>query len=445
MNLNECLLDSPVTLETDLSAQKFRQMKVVTFIDLFAGMGGTRVGFESACLNVGVKSECVFTSEIKEHAVDVYQKNFIGSDIHGDITKIKLNDIPKFDYLLAGFPCQPFSVAGKRQGLLDDRGTLFFTILEIIKDKKPQGFLLENVEGLVKDNDGKTLALIESSLMDLGYQVSWRVLNSADFGVPQQRKRLYIVGHKTKKINLSFDCQDAKTVRDVVEHEFEFNETDFAKKLTKRFTPEQLHGKSIKDKRGGDNNIHSWDIDFRGVTTSEQKVLLGLLLKQRRQKSWAISKGIDWMDGMPLTTKEIRSFHDVPNLEKMLDDLVVKGYLRFEHPKKLVDKEGLRVRVPALEVEKGYNIVTGKLSFPITKILDPDGVAQTLVATEAGKTAVMTQKGLRKITVREGLRLSGFPETYAMDGVVYEKAFDLIGNTVMPPVIASIVERLLVL
>lgn len=120
------------------------------FIDLFAGLGGMRLGLEEAARSIGIETECVLTSEIKPFAIKTYQENFSESYIKGDITQISSQSIPDFDVLLAGFPCQPFSNAGTRQGFLDTRGTLFFEIERILKDKQPFGFLLENVEGLVE-------------------------------------------------------------------------------------------------------------------------------------------------------------------------------------------------------------------------------------------------------------------------------------------------------
>ncbi|MBD2364144.1 DNA (cytosine-5-)-methyltransferase [Anabaena minutissima FACHB-250] len=114
----------------------------IKFIDLFAGIGGMRLGLEQACKTLGIQSECVFTSEIKPTAVKVYHENFSGNNLWGDITEIYSHQIPDFDILLAGFPCQPFSSAGTKQGFLDTRGTLFFEIERILKDKSPFGFLL---------------------------------------------------------------------------------------------------------------------------------------------------------------------------------------------------------------------------------------------------------------------------------------------------------------
>ncbi len=173
-----------------------------------------------------------------------------------------------------------------------------------------------------------------------------------------------------------------------------------------------------------------------------KKNLLCTLLKIRRYKQWAHVKGIEWMDGMPLTVQEIATYYKAPDLKKMLDDLTLKGYLTLEHPRARLLINGQFERVPKLDTPKGYNIVAGKLSFPITKILDPNDYCPTIVATEAGKIAVVTDKGVRPITVREGLRLSGFPDAYEIDELQYRKAFDLIGNTVMPPVIKAVCERI---
>jgi DNA (cytosine-5)-methyltransferase 1 len=439
------------TYEGDVSFENAEKLKTflphtartIRFIDLFAGLGGTRIGFEQACADISFVSKCVFTSEIKQHAIAAYRNNFQHEEIHGDITKISPLAIPDFDFLLAGFPCQPFSSAGKRNGFLDERGGLFFTIYNILKDKRPLGFLLENVDGLVSHDKGKTLDVILSKLRELDYHVSWEILDASMFGVPQKRKRVYIVGHKTKDISLKNFVTVNKTPKTYIDDHLSFQHTAFTELLSKKFTKNQLLGKSIKDKRGGDDNIHSWDLELKGSVNLEQKKILELLLKKRRNKSWAEQKGIDWMDGMPLTFNEISTFYQHPDLQKNLDDLTEKGYLKFEHPKKRIIVDGIAKRVPNELSPKGYNIVAGKLSFPITKIIDPDGFCPTIVATEAGKIAVATSFGVRPISVREGLRFSGFPETYKLAEKQYAKSFDLIGNTVMPPVIKAISLRLL--
>lgn len=163
-------------------------MPKVKFIDLFAGIGGIRKGFEIAFQKSGYETECVMTSEIKPHAYKVLNANHPDEEIRGDITSIDAKSIPDFDFLLGGFPCQAFSFAGRRLGFQDTRGTLFFEVARILKEKRPKGFFLENVEGLVNHDGGRTLRIILETLRSLGYKVSHRVLDASDFGVAQERK-----------------------------------------------------------------------------------------------------------------------------------------------------------------------------------------------------------------------------------------------------------------
>jgi DNA (cytosine-5)-methyltransferase 1 len=427
----------------------------IKFIDLFAGLGGIRLGFENVINNNGFETECVLTSEIKPYAVKTLQHNFKHDFLAGDIFDITNEFIPDFDFLLGGFPCQPFSASGKRQGFLDTRGTLFFEIERILRAKKPYGFILENVEGLVKhdlenknDDIGRTLSTILNTLEnDLEYKVSWKVFDSLEFGLPQSRKRIFIVGTKKEKIDLNGNEPSFSNLSSILEKGLEPLKSDFVDKLMTHFTVEDLYGKSIKDKRGGDNNIHSWDIGLKGEVTEEQCILLNKLFKERRKKQWAKEIGIDWMDGMTLTLEQINTFIEKPKdeLRIILDDLVEKGYLKFEHPKKLVKeetKDGIKsYREYDVTKPKGYNIVTGKLSFEINKILDPNDIAPTLVATDVSRLAVPDTKGLRRLTIREGLRLFGYPEWYEIPTKEYD-AFDLLGNTVAIPVVEFVVSRI---
>ncbi len=428
-------------------------MRPIKFIDLFAGLGGIRIGFEDSFKKMGFDTECVLTSEIKPHAIKTLEHNFNHSQFVGDIFKVRTDEIPDFDFLLGGFPCQPFSAGGKRLGFLDTRGTLFFEIERILRAKSPYGFILENVEGLVKhdlenknDEIGQTLKTILHVLEnDLNYKVSWKVFDSVNFGLPQSRKRIFIVGTKNEKINLNGFEPTYSVFKDVMESGLPTLNTDFANKLLSHFEIKDLYGKSIKDKRGGNNNIHSWDIELKGSVSKEQHIILNKLFKARRQKKWAEEIGIAWMDGMPLTLKQISTFHSSDNLKELLDDLVDKGYLKFEHPKGIIEEPTLdgikRYRDYDRTKPKGYNIVTGKLSFEINKIISPDDIAPTLVATDMSRLAVPDGNGLRRFTIREGLRLFGYPENYEIPTKENE-AFDLLGNTVAIPVVKAISERI---
>ncbi|MDD7450526.1 MAG: DNA cytosine methyltransferase [Treponema sp.] len=417
----------------------------IKFIDLFAGIGGIRKGFELACSDLGIKTECVFTSEIKPYAVEVLKQNHPNETVRGDITKIETAEIPDFDFLLGGFPCQAFSAAGKRLGFEDTRGTLFFEVERILRDKKPKGFILENVEGLVnhdkqniKDKIGKTLSTILEHLTTLGYKVNWRVLNAKNFGVPQDRKRIYITGTYIDFPNLeNFETNNAN-LSDILEKGLPVSNSKFVNLVLSNYSVKQLYGMSIKDKRGGNNNIHSWDIDYKGKTTKQEKEFLNLLLKERRKKKWAQEYGIDWMDGMPLTISMIRTFYNADNLETMLEDLVAKKYLKKEHPKKKIGNK----RVQDETLPLGYNIVAGKMSYEVAKVLDPKGIAPTLVAMDMEHLFVGDGDGIRKLSLREGLRLFGYPDDFKFD-VSLQDGYDLLGNTVVVPVIKQVALRVL--
>lgn len=185
--------------------------KKITFVDLFAGIGGFHLAFH----NLGAK--CVFVSEWDEPARQTYKANFENMEpelfapknvdklFAGDITKVKAKEIPDFDILTGGFPCQPFSQAGLKRGFNETRGTLFFDIARIIKEKQPSAFFIENVRGLLNHNDGQTFATIKKVITkDLGYSFHYKVIFASDFGVPQHRPRLYMVGFRDKKIKFEF-------------------------------------------------------------------------------------------------------------------------------------------------------------------------------------------------------------------------------------------------
>jgi len=165
----------------------------IRYIDLFCGIGGFRLAIQNVGQRFGVKTECVFSTDIDPGCQKAYEANF-GERPHGDITKIDSQDIPRHDILLAGFPCQPFSIIGNGKGFDDTRGTLFFEIARILEAKKPRAFVLENVKQLVGHNSGRTLSRIIEVLKQLGYHSDYMILNALNFGLPQKRERVFIVG-----------------------------------------------------------------------------------------------------------------------------------------------------------------------------------------------------------------------------------------------------------
>ncbi len=232
------------------------------FIDLFAGIGGFRIGFEEA----GFK--CVFTSEINPHCQQVYEKNF-GEKPFGDITKINPTDIPNFDILLGGFPCQPFSISGKKMGFEDTRGTLFFDICQIIDSKQPKVVVLENVKHLIHHDKGRTFKVIIKSLMDLGYNVTHKILNAKDFGLPQNRERIFIIA--TKKHYFDFD--KLKKKKKVVLRDFLDTEGDFEFIDKSEYT--LIHNPKIQDSGllfVGYRNKNKWKNGIRENTEHLSRV-----------------------------------------------------------------------------------------------------------------------------------------------------------------------------
>ena len=198
-------------------------MSYYKFIDLFAGIGGIRLGFEQAFKN----SETVFVSEWDEYAQKTYKTNFESpKEIVGDITKINEKEIPTFDICLAGFPCQAFSMAGQRKGFDDNykgicRGTLFLDVARICEEHKPKVIFCENVKGLTIHDKGRTFKIIKSTFENLGYNVFSKILNSRDFGVPQNRERIYIVCFRKdleiEEFNFPKSTDSTKKIRDILE------------------------------------------------------------------------------------------------------------------------------------------------------------------------------------------------------------------------------------
>lgn len=229
---------------------KFTSEIMLKTIDLFAGIGGMRLGFENAGF------ETVFSNDFEPKCKETYDLNFSTSKLHiEDIRDIDPQGLPDFNFLLGGFPCQPFSIAGHRQGFDDDknRGNLFFCIANILKQKSPDGFLLENVKNLVGHDNGNTFRTIQNILADLGYSITYKVLNSMEYGnVPQNRERIYIVGFKNKeyadKFHFPYPVELTRTVRDCLEDNVDSKYYYDGKPLYER----------IKDDVVDENKVYQW-------------------------------------------------------------------------------------------------------------------------------------------------------------------------------------------
>ncbi len=410
---------------------------MIKYIDLFAGVGGIRLGASQAFDRIGIKSKCVLASEIDEKACDTYELNF-GERPKGDVKQI--TEIAPFDFLLAGFPCQPFSYAGKKRGFGDTRGTLFFEIERILEKYHPKAFLLENVRGLRTHDGGRTFETIMQKLHDLGYGTTELILNSSDFGVPQNRVRLYILGiygatpsmqlvtnygaadsHKYKRNykqhNIHTSGKKVCTVGEILENgvsEKYYCSSEFTEQLRTVIGSDlsKLHGYRLIDYRGG-QSLHSWELGRKGKCSLAEIKFMNLLIQNRRKHDFGTQQ-----DGKKLTLDQIQTFYKDDNILSVISSLIEKGYLKEENGK--------------------YNPVCGNMSFEVFKFLDPESISITLTSSDANRLGVVQNNIPRRITPRECARLQGFPDSFILnptDSFAYKQ----LGNSVSVPVIEAVV------
>jgi DNA (cytosine-5)-methyltransferase 1 len=301
-------------------------------IDLFAGIGGIRLGFEK----YGCKT--VFSSEWDKYAQDMYEANF-GDRPFGDINKIAPQDIPEHDILLAGFPCQPFSIAGKGLGFADTRGTLFFNIEAILEAKKPQAFLLENVKRLTTHDNGLTFAVILEKLKGLGYTVYHRVFNSLDFGVPQRRERIYIVGFK-EPIHFSFPkpLGTYKPLKEVLQNDSEIPSS--------YFLSETLKEKRLKAVKGVPPNPSIWHENIGGNVSA---LPYSCALRAGGSYNYLVVNGV-----RRLTDREMLRLQGFPDTFKI--------NIPYSQARKVA---GNSVSVPVIEAIAGEMITALKIKKPV--------------------------------------------------------------------------------
>lgn len=404
------------------------------FIDLFCGTGGLRLGLEQALAEFDIDSQCIMSAEIDKKACESYKLNF-NEDPYRDVKSI--SDLPKFDMLLAGFPCQAFSYAGKQKGFDDTRGTLFFEVARILKESKPKFFLLENVRGLVTHDKGKTFETIKNILNELGYGINYVLLNSSHFGVPQNRVRIYIVGILNQQVNLTLSSDSGssdshkfkanlgtdlfssniniKLIKDILEDDVDEKyicSKNFTDKISKALDGDlsKIHGYRLTDYRGG-SAIHSWELELKGKCSEDEIDFMNALISNRRKKIFGTHK-----DGKSLTKEQILTFYDADKFEKVTVPLIEKGYLQI--------------------TTEGYKPVCGNMSFEVFKFLDPNSISITLTASDSNRLGVYHQGVLRRITPRECARIQGYPDSYKLinDQAVYKQ----MGNGVSVPVIKNV-------
>ena len=405
---------------------------MIKYIDLFAGIGGIRLGVANALEKHGISGKCVLSSEIDEKACETYRLNF-NEHPSGDVKNI--TTIEPFDFLLAGFPCQPFSYAGKRQGFGDTRGTLFFEIERLLGLYRPKAFLLENVRGLYTHDGGRTFETIMSKLHELGYGTYDLILNSSDFNVPQNRVRLYILGilGSTPKMTLktSLGASDShafkknatkmRTVADILEDDVEekyYCSATFEEQLRSVIGDDltKLHGYRMIDYRGG-QSLHSWELGKKGKCSESEIEFMNRLILNRRKPEFGKHQ-----DGKKLSLEQIKTFYPNPDIYEVVSSLIQKGYLKEENGR--------------------YNPVCGNMSFEVFKFLDPNSISITLTSSDSNRLGVIQNNRPRRITPRECARLQGFPDSFVLNPTD-ASAYKQFGNSVSVPVIEAVVDDFL--
>jgi DNA (cytosine-5)-methyltransferase 1 len=388
------------------------------FIDLFAGIGG----FHLAASNLG--GECVFASEIDEQARKIYELNFIdhnpelfySNNFVGDITKVKEQDIPKFDFLFAGFPCQPFSKGGYRKGFEDTRGTLFFDIARIIKFHKPKFILLENVQNLASHDSGRTFDVISNTLEELGYALHFNplILSPDDFGIPAIRKRIFIPAIKKGIIKSDkFDLDFSKYLKSVKNNQiYEIIEDD---KINRKFYINDYEKKVLE----------VWNEFYLNI---DLKII-----------------------GFPIWAEEFKKEHDISSLPIWKSNFIIKNRELYARNKNFIDKwllkynnlEWIKPTHKKMEWQAGKdidNIYEGLIQFRPSGIrVKRPNKFSTLVAMNHSQ---IIGKYKRRITPNETKKLQSFPNDFILpkqDNIALKQ----LGNSVNVLVVEKIIKQII--
>lgn len=354
-------------------------------IELFAGIGGFRI----ACDNLGI--ETIWANDIDDKASLVYNHNFRPQSlIQGDIRQL-YESIPPHDILTGGFPCQPFSAAGKKQGIRDPRGTLFEIIVEIIKNKNPRYFVLENVKRLLLMESGQHFATILDSLSTLGYLIEWRVLNSLNFGLPQNRERVVIIGSKTQ-----YPTSVLLTKQEI----------DFVNQRTINYF---YHPESWKILSKHDKVFEYWGVALNGkFLSSDTKIFPSNHTKKRLK---------DILQG------EVDESFDftVDTIKRIPNSNLINKYVNGVE---IIYNQGGGARM-------GYTI------------FGTNGIAPTLTSsTSRHYERYKIGDRFRRLTNIEYARLQGFPDNHCANVSIYDQ-YSLYGNAVPPPLIQWAIDRLI--
>jgi DNA (cytosine-5)-methyltransferase 1 len=416
-----------------------------TYVDLFSGIGGFRIGLDA------LGGTSVGFSEIDKKAVETYKRNFNDPDSHdlGDVTRI--THLPEVDLVVGGVPCQSWSVAGKRRGFDDPRGRLWYDAIRMVKTSKPKAFIFENVKGLVDPRNKDNLNLIIDSFEKIGYSVRYQLLNAYDFGAPQNRSRVFIVGFRkdlddyASKFKYPLSKGKNSEIGDLIDG---INKVDIKKSI---FDPSEIYGGSIPrsrnafqredslndffvfcDTRNGHSTIHSWDIY---KTTNVEKNICMAILKNRRKRKYGSA------DGNPLSFEDITEL--VPEVKKSnLDSLVLKRILKITVDQKytLVNSKNssgidgiYRIFLPNSPIFSTLT-ATGTRDFIATEYISCDNPKEY---KNIFINNIYNPKKFRQVSSREAARIQGFPDSFICHESDYS-AQKQFGNAVAPPVVEAV-------
>lgn len=423
-----------------------------TFVDLFAGIGGFRIPLEE------LGGKCLGYSEIDKEAIKVYQNNFINPNSDevylGDITKLGKLAF-EIDVLVGGVPCQPWSIAGKMQGLDDPRGKLWLDVFRVVKTNQPKAFIFENVKGLTEPRNRPSLQYIIDNLTVSGYVIKYQVLNSSDFGLPQDRDRIFIVGirndiencwgftfpkplnTKLKLYDVILDLQPTKFIKKKFPTKVLFDSKIPASRGRFQKRDELNDFFLFADIRDGHTTIHSWDLI---ETSIREKLICQSILKNRRKKIYGLK------DGNPLSLKVLETLITDFQREEV-DNLISKEILRFV--------EGQGYEFVNSKISSGINGIskiflphadaigtltaTGTRDFVATisiECQEPEAYKQTFI------TEIYQQKKFKPLIAQDYARLQGFPEWFQIANNE-STAKHQFGNAVSVPVVYYIAKELL--
>jgi len=426
------------------------KLKTFTFIDLFAGIGGFRIALDE------LNGACVGFSEIDKYAIETYLNNYKDdpSCNFGDITKIK--QIPHVDLLVGGVPCQSWSVAGKMKGFDDDRGKLWNDVIRLVCQSQPKIFIFENVKGLISKKNKSSLDYILKEFRQAGYDVKVDVLNSYDFGVPQLRERVFIVGFRN---DLKHNFEQFEFPAGIIVHKNLSEYLDDVENVDVRkskLTADMLFGGVVPasrnsfqkddelndfftmcDTRNGHSTIHSWDLID---TTPAQKEIMHTIMRNRRKKIYGPK------DGNPLSAYHIMQllpFVTANDLDELVElELLrkVDGKYELKNSKNSSGINNLyRMYMPYSKIFSTLT-ATGTRDVVATEYIDTDVTPEEYKRQFIEK--IIRNEKYRQLTIAEVQRIQGFPNSFIAhaDEKIAKKQF---GNAVSPPVIEALVKKIL--